>query len=127
MSKPVFRQLVHEINMYGGVRSSRYMSVTEKVAIFVHIAVTGMAFRHAMQHFQRSSDTISRFFYSVLLIGSFYYLLTTSTTFSYTEHFTSFLMHLYPRDFIGAMSSFPSIELPLRFEMIPVSIRSSKM
>lgn len=61
MTKPVFRKLVQELHEIGGVRSTRYMSVTERVAIFLHIAVTGMAFRHAMQRFQRSSDTISRF------------------------------------------------------------------
>lgn len=60
MTKRTFLQLVLELRQYGAVRDTKYMTGLEKTAIFVHIAVTGMSFRHACQRFQHSLSTISK-------------------------------------------------------------------
>ncbi|EIM83129.1 uncharacterized protein STEHIDRAFT_44293, partial [Stereum hirsutum FP-91666 SS1] len=48
------------------VRDTKYITALENTAIFVHVAVTGMSFRHVCQRFQHSLDTISKIFYTVL-------------------------------------------------------------
>ncbi|KAI0038021.1 hypothetical protein FA95DRAFT_1450074, partial [Auriscalpium vulgare] len=42
MTKPVFRQLVHELQLYGGLRSTRWLSALERLGIFLYTARTGL-------------------------------------------------------------------------------------
>ncbi|KAJ3979341.1 hypothetical protein F5890DRAFT_1383520, partial [Lentinula detonsa] len=56
------------------LRDSRYVQADEKVSIFLRLMIFGMGNREAQERFQRSADTISKSFHSVLDItsGSFY-------------------------------------------------------
>ena len=59
MSKDIFAALIavlHEL----GHEDSRFVSLEEQVAIFLHMCVTGTTVRHAGERFQRSNDTIAK-------------------------------------------------------------------
>ena len=43
-----------------GVRSSRYVSIEEQLAIFLYTVVTGLPCTHVGERFQRSSSTITK-------------------------------------------------------------------
>lgn len=59
MNKHVFRQLLQEL-IEAGLHDTRYVTAEEQLAIFLHLAVTGLAQRHLEERFQRSPDTISK-------------------------------------------------------------------
>ena len=61
MNKHVFRWLVHELRTRTDLRDTRWVSAEEQVAIFLHLAVTGLPQRHLEERFQRSPDTLSKF------------------------------------------------------------------
>ena len=55
----VFLALVSELRLHG-LKDSRYVTLKEKVAIFLYVCVTGLSVEHVGERFQRSNDTISR-------------------------------------------------------------------
>ena len=60
MHKHVFRELLREL-IKVGLHDTRYVSSEEQLAIFLYLAVTGVAQRHLEERFQRSPDTISKY------------------------------------------------------------------
>lgn len=54
----VFRELVTALRR-SGVPPSKWISLEEQVAIFLHASVTGLSIRHLGEHFQHSNETIS--------------------------------------------------------------------
>ena len=66
MEKETFFQLSHDLENIYELKSSRRMSVIEKVGIFVFILAQGASNRHAQERFQHSGETISRVFHEVL-------------------------------------------------------------
>ncbi|KAL1697830.1 hypothetical protein EV121DRAFT_219045 [Schizophyllum commune] len=54
-----FRKLESELVRLGGLRRSRWVDVTEKVAIFLYQAATNNSIRKVAERFQRSNETIS--------------------------------------------------------------------
>jgi hypothetical protein len=54
----VFRRLVSALQD-AGLGRSRFVSLEEKLAIFLYASVTGLSIRHLGERFQRSNDTIS--------------------------------------------------------------------
>jgi hypothetical protein len=59
MNKHVFKQLIQEL-IQVGLHDTRYVTSEEQLAIFLYLAVTGLAQRHLEERFQRSADTISK-------------------------------------------------------------------
>jgi hypothetical protein len=55
----VFRRLVSALQD-AGIGRSRYVSLEEKLAIFLYSSVTGLSIRHLGEQFQRSNETISK-------------------------------------------------------------------
>ena len=53
-----------------GYDSSKYMQIEEQLAIFLYMSVTGLTIRHTGEHFQRSNETISKYFRRMLGIFS---------------------------------------------------------
>ncbi|KAF5371195.1 hypothetical protein D9758_004156 [Tetrapyrgos nigripes] len=72
-TKYVFRRLKRELEHFG-LQPSRYVSLNEKLAIFLHLGRTGHSSRMMQERFQRSGDTISKYIYEVLniCVGEFY-------------------------------------------------------
>lgn len=56
--KHVFDALIVELRALG-YDSSRFVTLEEQLAIFLHISVTGTTIRHAGERFQRANETIS--------------------------------------------------------------------
>jgi hypothetical protein len=61
MRKHVFRRLLKELQLYHGLQDSKYVRAEEQLAIFLHLARTGLSSRMLQERFQRSADTISVF------------------------------------------------------------------
>jgi hypothetical protein len=55
----VFLELIFELRRLGHT-NSRFVSLEEQLAIFLHTCVTGSTIRHTGERFQRSNETISR-------------------------------------------------------------------
>ena len=55
----VFLALVSELHLHG-LKNSRYVTLKEKIAIFLYVCVIGLSVEHVGERFQRSNDTISR-------------------------------------------------------------------
>ncbi|KAL0957210.1 hypothetical protein HGRIS_014896 [Hohenbuehelia grisea] len=66
MSKLVFRKLVHALEIKCGLSPSKHITSEEQVAIFLRIARTGLGNREHQERFQRSGDTISKYFHRIL-------------------------------------------------------------
>ncbi|THV04200.1 hypothetical protein K435DRAFT_577361, partial [Dendrothele bispora CBS 962.96] len=49
-----------------GLEDSRGITLEEKVAIFLYASVTGLNIRHTGERFQRSNETISKYFCRIL-------------------------------------------------------------
>jgi hypothetical protein len=60
LTKPVFRQLLHELGNHAGLANSKHISSEEQLAIFLRICCTGATNRDMQEHFQHSADTISK-------------------------------------------------------------------
>jgi hypothetical protein len=60
VSRHVFRQLVHELQMYAGLQDSRYITKEEQLAIFLRLCRTGGVTRDLQERFQHGPDTISK-------------------------------------------------------------------
>jgi hypothetical protein len=57
-----FQALLHVLRANGQVPSRNGVSVEEQLAIFLYTCVTGLSTRHVGERFQRSPETISRYF-----------------------------------------------------------------
>ena len=66
MEKDTFFQLCNDLEGVYHLRSSRRMTVVEKVGIFIFIIAQGASNRHAQERFQHSGETISHVFHEVL-------------------------------------------------------------
>jgi hypothetical protein len=60
MHKHVFQELLREL-IKVGLHDTRYVSSEKQLAIFLYLAVTGVAQRHLEERFQCSPDTISKY------------------------------------------------------------------
>ena len=60
MNKHVFCALVSELGTTAGLYDTRWVSAEEQIAIFLYLAVTGVAQCHLKERFQRSPDTLSK-------------------------------------------------------------------
>jgi hypothetical protein len=60
MAHHVFHQLSNELQTYCGLSNTKYVSANEQLAIFLHLARTGLSSRMLQERFQRSGDTISK-------------------------------------------------------------------
>ena len=63
MAKPVFQQLCYELQEHCGLRSSKYLGLAEKVAIFLRVCRTGGLHREIRERFQHAPGTISMYVY----------------------------------------------------------------
>ncbi|KAF4616740.1 hypothetical protein D9613_008850 [Agrocybe pediades] len=72
----VFTAFCANLTLLGGVTISRHgVTVEEQAAIFLYTCVTGLSIRHVAERFQRSNETISKYFQIVLnavSTGAFY-------------------------------------------------------
>jgi hypothetical protein len=59
MTRRVFHKLSYELQMYSGLANSKYVTADEQLAIYAHLARTGLSSRMLQERFQRSGDTIS--------------------------------------------------------------------
>ncbi|KIO14450.1 hypothetical protein M404DRAFT_90975, partial [Pisolithus tinctorius Marx 270] len=53
-----------------GHKNSKFVTLEEQLTIFLYTCVTGLTIRHVGERFQRSNDTISRYFKKLLFIFS---------------------------------------------------------
>ncbi|PPD70354.1 hypothetical protein GOBAR_DD32770 [Gossypium barbadense] len=66
MNRFTFFKLCEMLQTLGGLKSSRHMLVDEQVAMFLHIISHHLKNRVIKHHFNRSGETVSRSFHSVL-------------------------------------------------------------
>ncbi|PWA84262.1 hypothetical protein CTI12_AA156340 [Artemisia annua] len=66
MSIPAFSKLCELLETKGGLRNSKHMLVDEQVAMFLHTLAHNEKNRIIVNRFQRSGETISRYFKLVL-------------------------------------------------------------
>ncbi|PPE02619.1 hypothetical protein GOBAR_DD00318 [Gossypium barbadense] len=66
MNRFAFFKLCEMLQTLGGLKSSRHMLVDEQVAMFLHIISHHLKNRVTKHHFNRSGETVSRSFHSVL-------------------------------------------------------------
>ena len=57
----VFHQLSNELQMHCGLSDTKYVTADEQLAIYLHLAQTGLSSRMLQERFQRSGDTISKY------------------------------------------------------------------
>ena len=57
--KEVFHALIRELLSMGHCHS-RYVTLDEQLAIFLHMSVTGLSVRHVGERFQHANGTISK-------------------------------------------------------------------
>lgn len=69
VEREVFVELIQVLRNFGH-GSSRYVTLEEQLAIFLYMSVTGLTIRHTGERFQRSNETISKYFQRMLLIFS---------------------------------------------------------
>ncbi|KAJ9540575.1 hypothetical protein OSB04_027081 [Centaurea solstitialis] len=60
MTRLCFKKLCDMLETYGGLRTNRFISIEEQVAIFLHIVAHNVKNRVMICRFHRSGDTISR-------------------------------------------------------------------
>ena len=70
MAKPVFSQLCHELEDHCGLRNSKFLSLEEKVVIFLRICQTGDSHQEIRERFQHAPGTISTYVCTYLLGNS---------------------------------------------------------
>lgn len=69
VSLDVFQALLQILSANGHVRSRNGVCIEEQLAIFLYTCTTGLSTRHVGERFQRSPETISRYFFFLLDIG----------------------------------------------------------
>ncbi|KXN83396.1 hypothetical protein AN958_01484 [Leucoagaricus sp. SymC.cos] len=62
----VFLILEHELHTVCMIQDSRHVGVKEQLAIFLYMCVTGISVCHVGERFQRSNETISKYFQLIL-------------------------------------------------------------
>lgn len=65
----VFHLLIDKLRELGH-SDSRYVTLEEQLAIFLYSCVTGLSTHHVGERFQRTTDTISRYFKAMLAVFS---------------------------------------------------------
>lgn len=58
--KEVFDELIRSLRD-GGEGPSRYVSLEEKLSIFLYTCVTGLSLRHVGERFQHATETLSKY------------------------------------------------------------------
>ncbi|KXN89051.1 hypothetical protein AN958_06402 [Leucoagaricus sp. SymC.cos] len=66
----VFLILEHELHTVCMIQDSQHVGVKEQLAIFLYMCVTGMSVCHVGERFQRSNETISKYFQLILSVFS---------------------------------------------------------
>jgi hypothetical protein len=69
MSQHVFQKLSFELQLYNGLKNSKYVTADKQLAIFIYLAQTGQSSRMLQERFQGSGDTISMYAYTYLPNG----------------------------------------------------------
>ena len=69
VSRDVFLELVAALESFGH-GDSKYVKIEEQLAIFLYMSITGLTIRHTGERFQRSNETISKYFCLMLNIFS---------------------------------------------------------
>ena len=59
MTHHVFHKLSYELQMYSGLANSKYVTADEQLAIYTHLARTGLSSQMLQERFQCSGNTIS--------------------------------------------------------------------
>jgi hypothetical protein len=95
----VYLALVAELRTHG-LSDSRYVSLREKLAIFLYTCVTGLSIRHVGERFQRSNETISM---SVIYSPMFSYFYLSHLLVAISK---KCLLHFLLLDSIMNMSAF---------------------
>lgn len=67
--KRVFWELINNLEELS-LGASGHVTLKEQLAIFLYTCVTGLSIQHVGERFQRSNDTISKFFMKILLTFS---------------------------------------------------------
>lgn len=60
MERFTFRKLLHELQVRCNLQATKYVKPEEQLAIFLHIARTGLGNQEMQECFQRSGETISK-------------------------------------------------------------------
>jgi hypothetical protein len=68
--KQVFVALIAELHAMGQ-KDSKFVTLEEQLAIFLHGSVTGLSVTHLGERFQRSKETISKYF---LVLQSLFFI-----------------------------------------------------
>jgi hypothetical protein len=67
MAKHVFWRLLRELQIYGGLHDTKYVTSEEQLAIFLRVCRTGATQWDMQEHFQCSPNTISVFVFLLSL------------------------------------------------------------
>ncbi|KIK27134.1 hypothetical protein PISMIDRAFT_93515 [Pisolithus microcarpus 441] len=67
VSACVFKEITLNLQNHGH-RSSKHVSLEEQLTIFLYTCVTGLPTRHIGERFQRSNDTVSKYFWKMVAI-----------------------------------------------------------
>jgi hypothetical protein len=65
MHKHVFLALIDQLHAMGHTHS-KFITLEEQLAIFLYASVTGLSVRHLGERFQRSNETISKYFLNLI-------------------------------------------------------------
>jgi hypothetical protein len=68
MAHHVFHQLSNELQTHCGLSDSKYVTADEQLAIYLHLAQTGLSSWMLQERFQWSGDTISKYVLLTLLV-----------------------------------------------------------
>ena len=63
MAHHVFHQLSNELQTHCGLSNSKYVTADEQLAIYLHLARTGLSSWMLQERFQCSGDTISKYIF----------------------------------------------------------------
>jgi hypothetical protein len=61
MAHHVFYQLSNELQTHCGLSDSKHVTADEQIAIYLHLARTGLSSQMLQERFQQSGDTISKY------------------------------------------------------------------
>ena len=64
VSREVFLEMITILCNFG-YDSSKSVQIEEQLAIFLYMSVTGLTIRHTGERFQRSNETISKYFHQI--------------------------------------------------------------
>lgn len=107
VSLDVFQSLLDVLRANGHVQSRNGVSVEEQLAIFLYICTTGLSTRLVGERFQRSPETISRYFY--------YYLYHIELIAVHTRYFKKMLFFFSSSPFYSSQVQLPTQHSPIPF------------